>query len=365
MDGPSPAFPATGSPPPSKPHLSDLDQVATRIAYRALAEADPDWSTVAERRVDAVWLLRFGSDRDVDVGAVDLGDGEALWDHSAMNRTETVAVGDVSLFVRRLGVGRGHHPLVVLHGGPSWDHSYLLPGLEPLATKREVLAFDQRGCGRSSRDLPITSYQPEHIVADTARLLAALGFDRVDLLGFSTGGQVAQLFVQAHPDKVRRLVLASTTAYRDFGQHLQSWPEYQQRVTTIPPTPSGLDDLEWTEHDAAASAVTAIWDLAKLPRYRHLLDQIRFSGDWLAPWQQGLLHPWRPEDPEQVLRDWGRPVLILHGEHDMGFPIQVAHRLHHAVPNSELAVLQAGHMAHFELPDAWSRQVAAFLDAVD
>ncbi|TQL77045.1 pimeloyl-ACP methyl ester carboxylesterase [Stackebrandtia endophytica] len=244
-----------------------------------------------------------------------------------MNRTEMVPVGDVSLCVHRLGIGLGGRPLVVLHGGPSWDHSYLLPGLEPLAANREVIAFDQRGCGRSSRDLPITAYQPEHIVADTARLLAALRIDKVDLLGFSTGGQVAQLFVQAHPKKVGRLVLASTTAYRDFGQHLQGWPEYRRRVATIPPTPSGLNDLEWTEHDAAANAVTAIWDLARLPEYRRVLDQVRFSGDWLAPWQQGLLHPWRPEDPEQVLREWGHPVLILHGEHDMGFPVQVAHRL--------------------------------------
>jgi len=130
-----------------------------------------------------------------------------------VDSTRTVAVGTVDLFVRTLRTEQSEEPpLVVIHGGPDWDHTYLLPGLMPVAARRHVILFDMRGCGRSTRDLASTEYQPEFVVGDIAGLVEALGHDRVDLLGFSTGGQVAQLLIEAHPDLVRRLILASTTA---------------------------------------------------------------------------------------------------------------------------------------------------------
>lgn len=114
----------------------------------------------------------------------------------------------------------GRSPLLVIHGGPDWDHTYLLPGLELVAETRRVVAFDLRGCGRSTRSLGPAGYQPEFVVEDVERLIGILGYERVDLLGFSTGGQVAQLFIEAHPERVRRLVLASTTAYPHVDQYL-------------------------------------------------------------------------------------------------------------------------------------------------
>ena len=257
--------------------------------------------------------------------------------------TETFSVNGVRLFVRRLpGPSGTEPPLVAIHGGPSWDHSYLLPGLRPIACHRTVIAFDLRGCGRSSRDLPIDAYQPEHLVADLVALLDHLGLDHVDLLGFSTGGQVAQLFVRDHPGRVRRLVLASTTAYGDVGDLLTCWDEYERRAAMVSPQPPELDDLQWTEHRAFSGAPTAIWNLDRRAEYETLLSNVLFSGDRLAPWRRGLLRPWRPEDPPAVLRAFGRPVLIVHGEHDMGFPVELASRLHRAVPHSTLAVIPHG-----------------------
>ncbi|CAM3568652.1 hypothetical protein STSO111631_23605 [Stackebrandtia soli] len=63
-----------------------------------------------------------------------------------------------------------------------------------------------------------------------------------------------------------------------------------------------------------------------------------------------------------MLRAFGRPVLIVHGEHDMGFPVELARRLHRAVPHSTLAVIpHGGHMVQFERPDDWARHIVAFL----
>lgn len=280
-----------------------------------------------------------------------------------MDRSGRVDVGDVELFVREIGPERPPGPpLVVIHGGPSWDHSYLLPGMLPVSRSRHVVLFDMRGCGRSTRDLGPAAYQPELVVKDLITLIEVLGHEQVDLLGFSAGGQVAQLFAEARPHLIRRLVLASTTAYPDTGPHLEGWEEYQRRVASAPAADDDLDDLETTIQWAINGAPLAIWNLDLLDDYLALLKEVRFSGDWLEPLRTGQLHPWRPKDPESVLHNLGRPILILHGAQDMGFPVQLAQRLHEAVPTSRLRIIgQAGHMVQFEQSEHWSKAVVQFL----
>jgi len=277
----------------------------------------------------------------------------------------------VDLFVRQMGPDPfAAPPLVVIHGGPDWDHTYLLPGLIPVSSYRHVILFDMRGCGQSTRGLGPDGYQPEFVVEDLARLIRTLGHNRVDLLGFSTGGQVAQLFVEAHPDLVGNLILASTTAYTDVGQFLAGWEEYERRLQVVAPWPAwmdfprgeGLEDIQGTEQWAVDAAPTAIWNLGRIDEYLALLGEVRFSGEWIGPFREGRLHPWRPKDPERVLRDFDGRILILHGAQDMGFPVQVAERLHRAVPATRLSVIdQAGHMAHFDQPSAWAATVLDFL----
>jgi pimeloyl-ACP methyl ester carboxylesterase len=266
-----------------------------------------------------------------------------------------VDVGDVTLFVRELGE-RGNKPsLVVIHGGPDVGHGYLLPGFEPLARDHHIVLFDFRGCGRSTRGLPDDELQPEYVVQDTHRLIDKLGLGQVDLLGFSTGGRAAMQFVDKHPDQVRRLILASTTAYTDTAQYLAGWTEYERRQRA-----------EDAANGALRNSTIFVWDLDLAPAYLQLLHDL---GDDIGDWSEerainGLMHPWCTGDPEQILRDCGNPILILHGEKDMGFPVQLAHRLHAAVPTSRLVVIpETAHMCHFERPEVWSNHIRQFLDA--
>ena len=59
-----------------------------------------------------------------------------------------------------------------------------------------MIAPDLRGCGGSSHDLPLAEYQPELAVQDVVDLITVMGFEQLDLLGFSTGGQRAELSVK-------------------------------------------------------------------------------------------------------------------------------------------------------------------------
>jgi pimeloyl-ACP methyl ester carboxylesterase len=281
-----------------------------------------------------------------------------------MSREMMVPVGDgVELYVRRLG-SPAIPPLVVVHGGPSWDHSYLLPALGSLTDLREVILVDLRGCGRSSRDLPEHAYRHHLAAEDLSILITRLGMDQPDVLGFSYGGSLALRLIEHHPDQVGRLILASASAYGDVRVDSDLAAERARRMGNDQPDfgDPRLDPLTRTRDDAMRSAVVHVWDLGLVPAWRSVLARIRFSGDWLPPFEAGLLGPSRPADPEAILRIARTSTLILHGEKDMGFPVDAARRLHAAVPDSELAIVAAAaHMAHFERPEIWLDHIRRFL----
>jgi len=275
-----------------------------------------------------------------------------------------VRVGEVDLYVVTLG-RPGGTPLVVLHGGPDWDHSYLLGPMRRLAAERHVVLFDLRGCGRSTRGLPMHACQPEGVMDDLQGLIDWLGVQQIDLLGFSYGGQLAVRFLADHRESVRKLVLASTGVYDDDSS-LQAWTEYRARAAHLD-VQALLDDprltpQQKTERLAETTAPLDIWDLSRLSEYRRLLRGIIFSGDWMRAWRSGTLRKPLPANPEDLLRNVGRTVCLLHGAQDMRFPVEHARRLHRAAPQACLVVIaDAGHMTHFEQPARWAVGLRRFL----
>jgi pimeloyl-ACP methyl ester carboxylesterase len=106
-------------------------------------------------------------------------------------------------------VGSGP-PLFMHSGGPGFSSLYF-GELPELGAERTLLLLDPRGTGESSRPADASSYDLEEYVADIEAVREQLGLDRLDLLGHSHGGFVAIVWAGAHPDRVGRLVLASTT----------------------------------------------------------------------------------------------------------------------------------------------------------
>jgi pimeloyl-ACP methyl ester carboxylesterase len=108
--------------------------------------------------------------------------------------------------------GSGGEPLVLLHGGIG-SLEMFASALPELAAGRRVIAVDLPGHGRSPDvDRPL---RPERIADDIADLIAELGLERADVLGYSLGGEVALRLAIQHPARVRRLVLVSIPFRRD------------------------------------------------------------------------------------------------------------------------------------------------------
>src|SRR3954454_15967042 len=120
--------------------------------------------------------------------------------------TRRINVGGTPFAYRELGL-RGGVPLVLLHHFTAvlddWDPRVI----DGIAAKRHVIMFDNRGVGGSGGSVADTI---DRMAADAVAFIRALGYDHVDLLGFSLGGGVAQVITLNHPELVRRAILAGT-----------------------------------------------------------------------------------------------------------------------------------------------------------
>src|ERR1700734_192694 len=97
-------------------------------------------------------------------------------------------------------VGEGGTPLLCLHGGPGFTHYYLEP-LEALADRRQVIFYDQLGCGRADRPTDPGLWTVDRFVQELADVRAALGLERMHLFGSSWGGMLAmQYTLDRQPD---------------------------------------------------------------------------------------------------------------------------------------------------------------------
>ncbi|MEX0367973.1 MAG: alpha/beta fold hydrolase, partial [Ruegeria sp.] len=100
--------------------------------------------------------------------------------------------------------------LLVLHGGPGYDHSTLRPYFDRFADAYQVVYLDHRGCGQS--EAPQDSWHLDQWADDVADLCKALGIKRPLVFGQSFGGMVAMHYAARHPTHPAKLILSSTAA---------------------------------------------------------------------------------------------------------------------------------------------------------
>src|SRR3954462_14998968 len=118
--------------------------------------------------------------------------------------TKTVDVGGTSFAYRDLGPRTGTPVIFLTHLAAvldNWDPRVV----DGIASQRRVITFDNRGVGASAGRTPSSIAE---MAKDAVAFIRALGFEQVDLLGFSMGGFVAQVIAEEQPDLVRKIILA-------------------------------------------------------------------------------------------------------------------------------------------------------------
>jgi len=133
-----------------------------------------------------------------------------------------ISIGDLSLWFDVVGSSLelkdgqfvDRPTIVILHGGPGLDHTYLKPEVNELADHAQVVFLDQRGQGRSDAGDP-NDWTLDQWADDVAAFCRALGVERPVLLGHSFGGFVAFATAARHPELASGLVILSAAAYTD------------------------------------------------------------------------------------------------------------------------------------------------------
>src|SRR4029453_16438685 len=101
-------------------------------------------------------------------------------------------------------------PVIVVHGGPDFDHEYLLPELDGLARSLHLVYYDQRGRGRSFSPDDREAVAIKSEVAHLHSVRARIGAESVVPLGHSWGKVLALEYALRHPERVSRLILLNS-----------------------------------------------------------------------------------------------------------------------------------------------------------
>ncbi len=129
-------------------------------------------------------------------------------------------VGEIDgLYTVREGQGPA---LLVMHGAIGIDHTHLRPWLAPLTRHAEVICYDSRGNGRSKLSGSRDAISVDSLCAGVENLRAALGLERMAILGHSGGASIALDYARRYPHRVRGLVLVSGTPRLDYIESLMA-----------------------------------------------------------------------------------------------------------------------------------------------
>jgi proline iminopeptidase len=286
--------------------------------------------------------------------------------------TWVVDVDGGRLFGRE--VGNGDPTIVVVHGGPDFDHGYLLPEMDGLAASFRLAYYDQRGRGSSTLAGKPDSVTIQSEVDDLDAIRSYLGLDQIVVLGHSWGGLLAMEYAIRHRDRVSHLVLVNTApvsavAAARFRQSLSDSrsPHHAAALGAI--LSSARYQSGNLDADADYYGLHFAHALSRPDQLEPLVGRLRrhmTSHGLLIARQieRGLYdQTWsRPDyDLGPHLRTLDVPTLLLCGDQDF-IPIDVAGDIHEQLPDSELVVIeQCGHFIHLEQPNAFHQALRTFL----
>ena len=291
----------------------------------------------------------------------------------AAARESRISVGGSTLYARELGQGQ---PLIVLHGGPDFDHSYLLPDLDRLADKFRLIYYDQRGRGRSADGVRPEDVTLRSDIDDVEKVRQHFQLNRTALLGHSWGTVLALEYALRYPARVSHLILMNpapasagdTAVLRKF--YLQKLGADMDRQRAI------MAAAAYKEGDP--EAVVARYRihfrpaLMRAEHYEKLMATMKAA--FMSQGKEGIVKARAVED--RLMADtWELseydlmpklsrvvvPTLVLWGDHDF-IPLEISEHITRALPKAQLVTLRdCGHFAYLECAADTRKAIDEFL----
>jgi len=272
-----------------------------------------------------------------------------------------IAVGGASLYAREVGHGQ---PIVILHGGPDFDHAYFLPDLDRLADGYRLIYYDQRGRGKSAEHVGPDDVSLASDIDDLDKLRQHFKLESMTLLGHSWGAVLALEYALRHPGAVSRLILLNPApaSASDVALFRKT---YLEKLGDAAMARQKEIIASRAYQEGEPEAVIARYRIHFRPALARSADYERLmkamNAAFVSQGKQGILEARAAEnslmrDTWQVpgydllprLASLKMPALVIAGDHDF-IPIETVAHIAQALPGATFVTLKnCGHFSYME-----------------
>ncbi|WP_336641297.1 alpha/beta fold hydrolase [Microbacterium sp. USHLN272] len=269
--------------------------------------------------------------------------------------TRSITVGGKKFAYRELGPTEDVPVVFFAHLAATldnWDPRIV----DAIAKTRHVITFDQQGVGASGGTVPPTL---EEAADDAYAFIRRLGYDTIDVFGFSMGGMIAQDLVVAHPELVRKLVLTGTgpRGGKDMAKvvGVTYWDIFRSVLTRSDPKEFLFFNRDAVGKRAGKAFVERLKERA--------IDRDAPIGNKAFSTQLTAIQRFGRSAPSD-LSVITQPTLIANGDNDRMVPSILSEDLHRRIAGSELIIYpNSGHGGIFQYWEKFAPVAARFLAA--
>jgi pimeloyl-ACP methyl ester carboxylesterase len=225
-------------------------------------------------------------------------------------KAESVHLNGIEMYYEREGAGE---PLLLLHGGTGCQENWAYAGRDQFVNEYMLIKPDARGHGRTTN--PARTVTHHECARDMLALLDYLGIRKCRAIGLSMGGNILLHMATLQPERIEAMVLVSATMY---------FPEQARAIMAQVPTAADQTPQEWetmrSRHKLGDQQIEALWDWARGMKDSH--DDMNFT----------------PQSLSKITAS----TLIVYGDRDPLYPIEMAIAMYRAIPQSALWVVPNG-----------------------
>ncbi|WP_420578583.1 proline iminopeptidase-family hydrolase [Ekhidna sp.] len=272
-------------------------------------------------------------------------------------------VNGTSLYYEVIGNGE---PIIIVHGGPGLNHTYLQEGLSTLANDYQLIFYDQRVCGQSTKEVDTTAITMKNFVEDIEALRKAFKIEKINLMAHSWGGLLAMHYAIRYPDHLKSLMLINSVganneidakaneilSQRFTGEDIEKQNQIYQSEAFKNREIKSIESLMKIgfKHQFYNPSYVDSLSLSLNEDYMQTSKLLRYLGNDLSTYNL-----------EEALKAVKVPTLLVYGTHD---PLTAfaGKQLNGLIPTSRFEKLEkSGHFPFIEQSDQFKRLIIEFL----